>query len=487
MLKLEVVDLFCGAGGTSTGAANAVRRLGYNPAVTAINHWDVAVSSHRSNHPEMRHLCANIDSLNPRDLFRGRRLDLLLGSPECTHHSRARGGRPKDDQSRATAHCVTRWADALRPKTILVENVREWQDWGPLDGDGFPVHDRKGETFRAWLALLESLGYAVEHRVLCAADYGDPTVRQRLFVQAQAPGRRIVWPKQTHSKDGSVPGTLPWRSAGEIVNRDHPMESAFSRRSKGGGPLKESTMRRIAHGLVRYVVAPMLAEGRLDGDLEEVYYCIPQQAGHVSRSLGLPLQTVTGKGAEALVKTWLVHVIGSREEGSSRSLRDPVPTVVSKQHAALCEAYLVQAGRTGAPRVRPVKDRRVAASKQRIPVPLPDLKEWTVRMRGSPDKAFTAGGVDEPFPTLTAGGSHIGLCELVEVFQEEDCFLVQVGPLEMRFRVNFRMFQPDELAAAQGFPAGYRFEGTKEDQVKQIGNAVPCGLAEALVYAAMNQ
>lgn len=120
---MTIADLFCGAGGTSEGACEAAIACGRTPKLTAINHWPVAVATHTANHPGARHYCASLDSLNPRDLFREGELDLLWASPECTHHSQARGGKPINDQSRATAWCVTRWAEALRPTTILVENV----------------------------------------------------------------------------------------------------------------------------------------------------------------------------------------------------------------------------------------------------------------------------------------------------------------------------------------------------------------------------
>lgn len=179
-----IADLFCGAGGTSTGAVEAAKEAGYKVELTAINHWPIAVATHTTNHPDARHLCTSIDDVDPRKLYKMGGLDLLWASPECTHHSRARGGKPMNDQSRATGHCVTRWAEALMPPVILVENVPEFLDWGPIGTNGKPLVSRKGTTFRAWVQMLESLGYSVEWRILCAADFGDATTRQRLFVQA---------------------------------------------------------------------------------------------------------------------------------------------------------------------------------------------------------------------------------------------------------------------------------------------------------------
>jgi DNA (cytosine-5)-methyltransferase 1 len=527
MLRLEIADLFCGAGGTSQGAATATRRLGYLPIVTAINHWDVAVASHKLNHPDMVSLCESIDNLNPRQIYAGRQLDLLWGSPECTHHSRARGGKPKNEQSRATAHCITRWADALRPKTILVENVPEFMDWGPLDAGGDAIPERKGETFRAWIYMLQALGYTVDVRVLCAADFGDPTIRERVFVQAQAPGRQIRWPVPTHSADGQVPGTLPWRAAREIINWDHPMETAFSRRSKGGGPLKKTTMRRIANGLVRYTVLPLLESGQLDST-----FLVPQQARHEHRSLSKPLPTVTTTSrGEGLCETFLVQTNFGNDARPNRTkslehplnavvgggvtqgiaegfivevnhghsgghrcqeLGAPLGTLTAKNGRAIVDPYMVQIDHTGAKNkasgARPVnKPLSTVVTKQNVGIVQPELQSFLVHLRGDSKKRSGARSLDTPAPTVTAMGGHIGLCEVVEVTQAEDHFKVRIGDLELCFGVNFRMLQPDELQLAQGFPAHYRFEGTKTEQVRQIGNAVPCGLSEALVYAAMGQ
>lgn len=471
----EIVDLFSGAGGTSHGADSAARALGFDPRITAINHWDVAVASHKLNHPDMVSLCESIDNLNPRQMFRGRRLDLLWGSPECTNHSRARGGKPKNDQSRATAHCVTRWADALLPRTILVENVPEFMDWGPVDEHGVDIPGRQGETFKAWLNMISALGYTVDTRVLCAADFGDPTIRERLFIQAQAPGREIIWPTPSHSKNGGTVDTLPWCSVRGIINWEHPMESAFRRKSKGGGPLKHTTMRRIASGLARYGVRPFL---------------VPQQSRHVTRSLDAPMPTITTTSrGEGLAEPFLVEVNHGHSGGDRcRSVDVPLNTGTGKNGKGIAAPYLAQIDQTGpknrAGGVRPLDvPMSTVVTKQNVGLAEPYL----VYLRGDSAKRSSARSLDDPAPAVTAGGTHLALCEPVQVTIEDEHFKVQVGDVTLYFGVNFRMLQPDELQRAQGFPADYKFCGIKSEQVKQIGNAVPCGLARALVYAAMDQ
>jgi DNA (cytosine-5)-methyltransferase 1 len=253
--RIRAADLFCGAGGTSTGLALAAQELGVDIDLLAINHWDVAIATHSANHPCARHLCERLDNVDPRKTVPGGRLHLLAASPECTHHSNARGGKPMSDQSRASAwHIlwhILRWAEALYIDDILVENVREFESWGPLGVNGRPLERRRGETFLAFLNALESLGYKVEWRLLNAADYGDATTRERLFIQARRGNRRPTWPEGTHSRDGEITPfgeKQKWRAAREIIDWSIPSESIFHRRK----PLAESTLRRIEAGLRKF-------------------------------------------------------------------------------------------------------------------------------------------------------------------------------------------------------------------------------------------
>ena len=213
MRPLQIADLFCGAGGTSQGALEAAEALGYAPKLTAVNHWPVAIETHTLNHPEARTLLTSVDEVNPRDLYKPGELDILWASPECTHHSVARGGRPINEQSRATAWCVTRWADALRPPVILIENVPEFLSWGGCCVDGRPLKQKKGETFMAWVACLESLGYRVDWRILCAADYGDPTTRRRLLYSASAVGAKSSGPSPAIPRISSASANRGWPRA----------------------------------------------------------------------------------------------------------------------------------------------------------------------------------------------------------------------------------------------------------------------------------
>lgn len=331
MISFPMADLFCGAGGTSTGAIEALRALGYAPRLTACNHWPVAVATHTANHPEARHLCASLDTLNPRELFAPRELRLLWGSPECTNHSRARRGRHINEQSRATAWCVTRWADALRPGTILVENVPEFARW---------------ESFLAWVAALESFGYRVEWRVLVAADYGDPTTRRRLFVQAQRGRRRICWPEPTHARGGLADlfgPRQPWVPASTIIDWSLPA-TAISRRKR---PLAIKTMRRIREGLDKYggamlvhmehggralpITEPLPTVTCAKGGAFGLAYLLPQGGGGELRPVTEPVPTVATSGAIALIMEYYGN-------GKTRPVSEPLPTVTCRDRFALIQS-----------------------------------------------------------------------------------------------------------------------------------------------------
>lgn len=245
-----IVDLFAGGGGASTGIELAVGRH----VDVAVNHDREAISLHQANHPQTRHFCSDVFEVDPVTVTDGMPVGLLWASPDCKHFSKAKGGKPVSKKIRSLAWVVIKWAKAVRPRVICLENVEEFQTWGPLADDGRPCPLRKGDTFRAWKQQLQALGYTVEHRELRACDYGAPTIRKRLFLVARCDGQPIVWPTPTHTqpdKHGKVPaGMKPWRTAADCIDWSIPAPSIFER-SK---PLAEATCRRIAKGVMRYVV-----------------------------------------------------------------------------------------------------------------------------------------------------------------------------------------------------------------------------------------
>lgn len=298
-----IVDLFAGGGGASTGLEAATGR----PVDVAINHSPTALAVHAANHPRTRHLTADIWEVKPKEATGGRPVDILWASPDCRDFSVAKGGRPRSQEIRSLAWAVRRWARDVRPRLIFVENVPEFEGWGPLGEDGKRIPARVGETFGRWRRELQQLGYAVEHRVLNAAEYGAPTRRKRLFIVARRDSAPICWPAPTHG-----PGLEPFHAAAECIDWSRPCRSIFGRRR----PLKPKTLWRIAQGLRRYIleceepfivpgpVAPFIVEVNQGTHLAEVRAFLTAYYGEDGTSgqhLGEPLRTITAKARLGLV------------------------------------------------------------------------------------------------------------------------------------------------------------------------------------------
>lgn len=379
---VRAVDLFAGAGGASVGLTLAASAANLKIDLTAINHWLPAVRTHRANYPHARHLCESVERVDPRQIVPDGRLDLLVAGPECTFFSRARGGRPIDDQRRSSAWSVLRWPELLTVNHIVIENVPEFAAWGPLDARGRPLASKRGDTYRAFLAAIASMGYRLQTRVLNAADYGEATTRRRLFIQAARGRRRITWPEPTHGRTGEdtlLRSVLPWRPASDVIDWSQPSQSIFGRKR----PLSANTVRRIEEGLTRFGGRPFL---------------LSQQSGGAPRQTDEPMPTIAAGGAISIVQS-----VG-RENG--------------KTIEPFTLPYCSNGGRLARPVSRPMG---TITTRARFALVVPH-------------------GVD----------------------------------------IRFRMLQPEELSAAMGFPAGYRFVGTKTDAFRMIGNAWSCRVATAL-------
>lgn len=250
-----IVDSFAGGGGASTGIEAALGR----PVDIAINHDAEAIAMHAINHPRTRHYQSNVWDVDPVEACGRNPVELMWLSPDCTYHSKARGGKPHRHRDparrrRGLAWVAVRWAKAVRPRVIALENVEEFADWGPLDDSGRPCPLRRGLTFRRFVRSLENVGYTVDWRELRACDYGAPTIRKRLFLVARCDGLPIAWPDPTHAPPDH-PAVLagrmsPWRTAAECIDWSIPCPSIFERER----PLAEATQRRIAAGIRRFVL-----------------------------------------------------------------------------------------------------------------------------------------------------------------------------------------------------------------------------------------
>ncbi len=462
-----VVDNFAGGGGASTGIEAALGR----PIDLAINHSPEAIAMHQANHPHTRHLCESVWKVDPVEVCGGRPVGLAWFSPDCTHHSRAKGGKPRSRKLRGLAWLVTRWAKAVRPRVILLENVEEFATWGPLLPDGQPCPRRVGKTFRAWMAKLRSYGYAVEYRSLVAADYGAPTTRRRLFLIARCDGERITWPVPTHGK-----GRTPWRTAAEVIDWTLPCPSIFDRTR----PLAEATLRRIAVGVKRHVLETASP------------FLIPVTHPRDARvhSLNEPVRTITAaaRGEFALVSPTLISMgYGEREGQAPRvpGLGKPLGTVVAGgRHHGLVAAFLTKhfGGVVGHGVQRPLgaittRDHHALTTAALTPAGdhRANVRAFLTKYYGSDgDARSNQQSLFAPLHTVTTK-ARFGLVTVAgEDYEVAD--------------ISMRMLAPHELFAAQGFPATYALTPlhagkplTKTAQIELAGNSVAPPVAQAIV------
>ena len=351
--KIRVVDLFCGAGGSSTGAEKAIAGIGGEMELVAVNHWNTAVATHAANHPTARHLVEDVSIVDPEEVVKEGRLDLLMASPECRFHSRARGGKPIHDQGRIHAWVIFNWLTKLDIKAVLVENVPEFVDWGKLNSEGRPDKAHKGEHFQAWFMTFHALGYHAEWRMLNAADYGDATTRTRFFLMARKDGMPILWPEPSHAKGdtGMFPGRRRWRGAREIIDWSNQGRSLLDDPKYRKKPLSVKTRRRIARGLERFggPLAPLYIR-LLDLPDETVTETAPNSNAEVfilnhhgesgqdqSYSTQHPAPTVDTPGADDLVEPAAEPFVLAHHRSAARSSDEPIPTVTTRGPGYLVE------------------------------------------------------------------------------------------------------------------------------------------------------
>lgn len=489
----KVADLFCGAGGSSTGVSQACEAAGRRIELVAVNHWDRAVETHAANHPDAGHHCEDLTTMDPRKAVPGDKLDLLVASPECTHHSVARGGMPCSDQSRASAWCVLRWVNSLMVDRVLIENVPEFVSWGPLGSNGKPLKSKRGETFEAFVNALKASGYRVDWRLLNAADYGAATSRRRLFLQAVRGRREIVWPDATHSPTGEAGlfgSRKRWRAAREIIDWTLAGSSIFGRKR----PLSANTLARIEAGLRKFggaAAEPFLVALN--------YMSSRDHDGRYTRSTGEPIPTITSQGNRfGLVEPF---VIGTGHKGANGSYTydpdRPLPTVTTATELGVVEPFIMRADNTSG---EGGHERRCKSVDEPV---------GTIHAGGGsfgicepfilPHRKFDRMDVDDiDRPIRTLDATNAGSTALVQPFlvpyyganTEADSLSAptrtittkdRLGLVEpVQYDIRFRMLQPHELAAAMGFPRDYKITGNRGEQVKQIGNAVVVEQARAL-------
>jgi DNA (cytosine-5)-methyltransferase 1 len=527
---IRAADLFCGAGGISTGAMRAAREIGARLELTAVNHWPVAVETHTRNHPEARHLCTDLEHVKPREAVPEGVLDILMAAPACTYHSRARGGRPVNDQQRMDPWHVVRWCTDLRVHRLLVENVPEFVDWGPCSiVTGRPIPSRRGEYFRAWIASLRAIGFRLDYQVLCCADYGDPTTRRRFFLIGRCDRKALRWPEPTHARGGATDllGTrAPWRSAAEIIDWNERGSSIFVRKR----PLKPNTVRRILAGAKRYdwpqvyvdALQALLngAEPRLDVTADEAAPFLLRLRGtsesHLQASahgVDGPLGTLTANG------THVGLVMATASCGAARSLDNPIPTVTTGGNGArphFVTPLLMGVGNSNAAKAvsdpAPTITTGGGSSEKRPGNARPQLIEPIVTPYYGGGSGLTGKAASEPLDSITTK-ARFGVAQAVIVSTSNssspgvprgadeplrtittakggDMGLAAPVATGCRIDILYRMLNRRELARAMSFDDEgqvYDFAGTGTEITKQIGNAVPGRTAKALIRALLEQ
>lgn len=325
-----IVDNFAGGGGASTGLERAFGR----PVDIAINHDPEAIAMHTANHPHTKHYCESVFDVDPTAITGNQPVGLVWLSPDCKHFSKAKGGKPVSKKIRGLAWIALRWAATVKPRVIMLENVEEFQTWGPLAADGRPCPKRKGATFRSFVAALKRQGYVVEWRELRACDYGAPTIRKRLFLVARRDHLPIAWPVPTHGdpKSEAVRSgkLLPWRTAADCIDWSIPCPSIFERQR----PLKDATLRRIARGIMKFVVSsaePFIVSYYSDDDRFR------------GAQLDAPLGTTTTANRFAVVAPTLMHVTHHGDDRVA-SLDVPLATVTgaNRGEQALVAAHITK-------------------------------------------------------------------------------------------------------------------------------------------------
>lgn len=534
-----IVDNFAGGGGASTGIEMAT---GYSVDI-AINHDPEAIKMHKANHPNTKHYCENVWSVDPVKACNGHPVGLAWFSPDCKHFSKAKGGKPKDKNIRGLAWVALRWAGLVRPRVIMLENVEEFKTWGPLNRGHHPIKAKQGKTFEKFVQQLNDLGYTVEFKELIAADYGAPTMRKRFFMIARCDGKPIVWPEPTHGPADSEAvktGLLkPYVGAYTQIDFSRPCPSIFDTseeiKEKYGiravRPLAQKTMDRIARGFIKFVLnnpEPFIIQCNHGGErrpndirepmptitgkhgygIVEPYMVQIGQTGFTadrSKDVREPLTTIVSKNEHCLISPTLIqyHSETSKDGVRGQTIEDPIMTVDSSNRYGLVTSFLHK-----------YYDGGYKGAGETVENPLPTVTAWDhnsivtanlIQMNNHCDGK----DIRQPLPTITAGDGHFGevraflikyygqgtgqdIEKPLDTVTAQDRFgLVTIEGVDYRIvDIGLRMLEPKELYGCQGFPEDYIIDHDytgktypRSEQVRRCGNAVCPPIPAALVKA----
>lgn len=423
-----IIDCFAGGGGASVGIEMALGRS----VDIAINHDPEAIKMHKVNHPNTLHLTEDIFKVDLQRYVKGRKVALMWASPDCTSHSKAKGGQPRRKGLRILPWAVYKHAKQILPKVIIMENVEEIQQWGPLDEKGHPIKERQGEDYKKFITAMKSLGYTFDSRELVAADYGAPTTRKRWYAIFRRDGNKIVWPVQTHFKDREP----RYLECGDYVDWSDLGKSIFYRKK----PLAEATQKRIANGIRKYIVdnpEPYIVKSK-----EKIAFMIQyhgeQKVGESrGQLLSEPIKTIDTSNRYGLVTAFITKYY---KTGIGQGCDEPIHTITtSPGHFGLVSAFLIKYYGSGCGQ---------------------ELKE--------------------PLATITTK-DRFGLVNVV-IYIDGEKYIIK--------DIFLRMLKPEELKLMQGFPKDYIIDRDInwnkypiKEQVARIGNSVVPVMAQKLVEA----
>ncbi|MBS1535332.1 MAG: DNA cytosine methyltransferase [Bacteroidetes bacterium] len=507
------IDLFCGAGGTSTGIhlSNAKNVF----VAACVNHDANAIKSHSLNHPHTLHFTEDI-----RDFAVIEQLEYFVAklrvhfpqcklkiwaSLECTNFSKAKGGMARDADSRTLAEHMTNYM-ALSPDVFWFENVREFLAWGPLDKNGKPVSKNNGRDYLKWVETIQSYGYGYDKKILNSADYGAFQSRERLFIQFPKKGIPYTWPEQTHSKkggNGSLFDIPKWKPVRDVLDLSDEGQSIFSRKK----PLSENTEKRILAGLIKFIAKgdTTFIQKYFSGRPEGKVISVNEPAGTVTtagtqavvkvdpftmqynsgnyaqrvKSLDEPVNTITTGNSHAIVvpKSFLNSYYGN---GGAHDIENPSPTVTCKDRISKINIQFLDANSSTSPPVG-------------LDTPSPSVTSRT-HLLINPSWFGHSTSTDEPSPTIIARQDKAPMYLLaVEsgpvawvVFEDDTPTMIKIKEFMVAYGITdikMRMLKIPELLQIQGFPKDYKLVGTQTEQKKYIGNAVEVNMAKALAFA----
>lgn len=545
-MSVLFVDSFAGGGGASTGIELATG----HPIDIAINHDQSAIMMHKQNHPYTEHFMEDIWQVDPIKVTKGQKVRLAWFSPDCKHFSRAKGSALVDRHIRGLAWVVLRWAGTVRPDVIMLENVPEFVTWGPVR-KGKPIKSKAGQTYKKWYRQLADLGYKIETRELCAADYGTPTIRKRFYLIARCDGQPITWPERTYapkdSEDVRRGKCLPWKAAAEIIDWAQPCYSIFESKEeikeKYGirvvRPLKEATLRRIARGLDKFVIKnaePYIVECNHDTDRTRSLYeplntvtakytggiCCPQLSPYIMsnnsnnapHSIETPLPTITTGNRNFVVLPSLIQYHSEKTDKESRGqeLTKPLNTVDAANRYGLSVAYLTEYYKNGRDGINVRNPLPTVTAVDRNALTVAHLAHFKGQDKGQ--------SITSPLMTVTARDGQFGeivtkiikadhavdlgfwpdVRDLLNRFcgyhlSDDDILLLNIaGVMYFISDIGLRMLTPRELYNGMGFPPDYIIDRdvygkkiSRADQVARCGNAVCPAVAEALVRANLQE